>query len=181
MTRRAPIRSWPEFAADAVAITGVDRSRVDSGALARLPLAVAVPEVLIGAGALAPDYPPAAVFLDRTGPAFALAPPGRVGEGLRVAPLVVSFSPFLDASTALADYVLPDHAPLERWEDAETAPASGFPVFRVRQPAIVPVHETRQTETWCWRSQGRSADGDNRPLGLRTAAHRAAGIRGGPG
>ena len=59
---------------------------------------------------------------------------------------VVSFSPFLDESTAeWADWVLPDLTYLERYEDASPAPCVGKAVFGLRQPVVEPLHEGKST------------------------------------
>jgi anaerobic selenocysteine-containing dehydrogenase/Fe-S-cluster-containing dehydrogenase component len=70
------------------------------------------------------------------------APAGLgVAEALGQVPFKVSFSRFLDETTALADLVLPDHDPFEQWNDY--APRSG--VRSLQQPVMQPVFDTRQT------------------------------------
>ena len=59
---------------------------------------------------------------------------GKVG-------LKVSFARFLDETSALADLILPDHDPLEQWNDFE--PRRG--VTMLQQPVMQPVFDTRQT------------------------------------
>ncbi len=53
----------------------------------------------------------------------------------------VSFSRFLDETAREADLVLPDHDPLEQWNDFE--PRAG--VYALQQPVMQPVFDTRQT------------------------------------
>ncbi len=55
--------------------------------------------------------------------------------------LKVSFSRFLDETTSLCDLILPDHDPLEQWNDYE--PRTG--VYALQQPVMQPVFDTRQT------------------------------------
>jgi anaerobic selenocysteine-containing dehydrogenase len=60
-------------------------------------------------------------------------------------PFIVSFSSFLDDTTALADLILPDHSFLERWTDAN--PESGAMVAAASHagPVMRPIHNTRAT------------------------------------
>ncbi len=53
----------------------------------------------------------------------------------------VSFSRFYDETTMEADLILPDHDPLEQWNDFE--PRAG--VYALQQPVMQPVFDTRQT------------------------------------
>ena len=68
-------------------------------------------------------------------PAFLL--PG-LGEALMHAPFVVSFSSFVDETTALASLVLPSHLPLEAW--GSDVGAAGL---TLQQPVVRPLHDTR--------------------------------------
>jgi anaerobic selenocysteine-containing dehydrogenase/Fe-S-cluster-containing dehydrogenase component len=64
-----------------------------------------------------------------------------VAEALAAVPFKVSFSRFLDETSQLADLVLPDHDPVEQWNDY--APRAG--VRSLQQPVMQPVFDTRQT------------------------------------
>ncbi len=70
------------------------------------------------------------------------APQGlNLGSAIAKVPFKVSFSRFWDETTSLADLVLPDHDPLEQWNDYQ--PRSG--VNLLQQPVMQPVFDTRQT------------------------------------
>ena len=64
-------------------------------------------------------------------------------EALLQAPFVVSFSSFLDETTALADLILPSHASLEEWGDDVPSPAPGVQVLTMQQPVVPPLYDTR--------------------------------------
>jgi anaerobic selenocysteine-containing dehydrogenase len=68
-----------------------------------------------------------------------------VQAALSGAPLVVSFSPFLDESARYADLVLPDHTYLERWQDAPAPASVAAPVWGIVQPVVKPLYNTRAT------------------------------------
>jgi anaerobic selenocysteine-containing dehydrogenase len=144
--REAPLDEWPEVELDEVA----------EAALAR-PILGAALGGLRSFGGLALDFLPDAILnapeasvdtllLHYSNPLFARAEPERWRRALSRVPCIVSFSPFWDETTVeVADWVLPDHTYLERWEDAATAPSTGHPVFGIRQPVVDPVHDTMHT------------------------------------
>jgi anaerobic selenocysteine-containing dehydrogenase len=82
------------------------------------------------------------VVLDGVNPVYAMPETQKL---LSKAPAVISFSSFVDDSSAYADLILPDHASLESGEVIvpETAPMSALTGAR---PFVQPLHETRSTE-----------------------------------
>ncbi len=74
----------------------------------------------------------------------AVAPEGgKLFAAAEKVPFIVSFSSALDDSAAFADLILPDHAPLEKWQDAAPLPVHGRPVWAVSAPALEPLLDTR--------------------------------------
>lgn len=143
--RRAPFGAWAEVEADDVAKKGLAAERIDGSGGVRFPLAhgciQAMPEAML-AGT---PYPAQAVLMYRSNPAFSKPGGKKWQEALAKVPLVVSFSPLPDESTFQADFVLPDHTYLERWEIVEPVPSVGFPIATFRQPVVEPLHNTRAT------------------------------------
>jgi molybdopterin-containing oxidoreductase family iron-sulfur binding subunit len=81
------------------------------------------------------------LFVHGANPAHA-APAGIDFAGaMREVGFTVSFARFLDEVAVEADLVLPDHDPLEQWNDFE--PRVG--VYALQQPVMQPVFDTRQT------------------------------------
>jgi anaerobic selenocysteine-containing dehydrogenase/Fe-S-cluster-containing dehydrogenase component len=74
-------------------------------------------------------------------PLYDLPAAARVEDALAAVPLVVSFSPWLDETSARAHLLLPDHHFLESWGDLEPAPG----VRSLIQPVMTPVFQTKQT------------------------------------
>ncbi|TMQ15882.1 MAG: hypothetical protein E6J90_13585 [Deltaproteobacteria bacterium] len=137
-----PYAAWPAVAADDAARRGLATARLDGAGRAPYPAARAVLDTL-------PDAilasPPAIALLYHANPAYARAQPRRWRDALSRIPLVVSFSPFLDETTAAAHLVLPDHTYLERFEDATPAPGLPRAVAGIRRPVVAPLHDTRPT------------------------------------
>ena len=55
--------------------------------------------------------------------------------------LVVSFSPFLDDTSALADIILPDRVSMEDWGDDISEPGPGYQAVGLQQPVVNPLFE----------------------------------------
>ena len=145
--RKPPVAEWDEVEADDYAEEALEVPPVWDGLgpvaadLCGAPLDL-LPAALTAAGAGRVDT----IFLHYTNPVWSRPEGDRWREALAAVPLVVSFSPYWDeTSLACADWILPDHTPLERWEDAGPSPSLGHPVFALRQPVVETLLDTRQT------------------------------------
>lgn len=78
------------------------------------------------------------VLVHRANPVYSLPPASGFREALANAGSVVSFSPFLDETTMLADLVLPDLTLLEQWGLVVPDPGPGFEIVAVQQPVVNP-------------------------------------------
>jgi anaerobic selenocysteine-containing dehydrogenase len=76
-------------------------------------------------------------------PVFALPANYHVREALDRTPFIASFGSFIDETSALADLILPDHAPLESWLDDIPESGSLEAVVSLAPPAMRPLHNTR--------------------------------------
>src|SRR4051812_26201791 len=83
-------------------------------------------------------------------PAYSL--PGAFQQALGKVAYKVSFSSYMDETTAACDLVLPDHHPLEQWGDSR--PRAGVTAFQ--QPVVQPVFDTRQTSDVVLQLAGHS-------------------------
>jgi len=64
-------------------------------------------------------------------------------EALAKIPYIVSFGSFVDETSAFADLILPDHAPLESWVDHVAESGTSESVISIAPPAVHPLHNTR--------------------------------------
>lgn len=85
------------------------------------------------------------LFIHGANPAFELPRALGLAEALANVPLVISFASFPDETAVLADYVLPDHTPLESWGYQKVRTGSDRPAISGSQPVVVPFHDTRAT------------------------------------
>ncbi|HJW82810.1 MAG TPA: molybdopterin dinucleotide binding domain-containing protein, partial [Anaerolineae bacterium] len=141
----SPFAAWPDLPADAIAEAGRDMPRLDGAHTRQHPLARNVYQSLPDHILAAKPYPLSALFLYYTNPLFSAPSLSRFYEAVQKIPFVVSFSPFLDDSSAFADLILPDHTFLERLQDDEIEPSLGYTVVGLRQPVVPPLFETRDT------------------------------------
>ncbi len=137
--------NWPELQIDETASSGMQQARVDKAQggqnaqarylLNRLPEAV-------NAG---PESPIRMLFVSEANPLYTMADTPAVVKAFEKIPLVVSFSSYMDETTAMADLVLPNHMYLERYEDVPFA--RGFPgqIVGLTRPVIDPLYDTRHT------------------------------------
>lgn len=83
------------------------------------------------------------VLIHDANPVYGLPAGLQVQDALHHASLIVSFSSFMDETTALADLVLPSHLPLEDWGDSIPDPGPGLQVLTMQQPVVRPFFDTR--------------------------------------
>ena len=97
----------------------------------------------LSAFAQSQPHVPQLLLLYDANPVFS-APPGlRIREALAKIPTIVSFGNFIDETSAQADLILPDHAPLESWLDSVPESGSMQTVVNLAPPAVLPLHDTR--------------------------------------
>ena len=76
-------------------------------------------------------------------PAFTTPGTANAADAIKKVPYIVSFSSFMDETTALSDIILPSHTSFEDWGDDFANPAPGFQVATLMQPVVSPVYKTR--------------------------------------
>jgi menaquinone reductase, molybdopterin-binding-like subunit len=88
---------------------------------------------------------PQLLLLYDANPVFSAPLALRIRETLAKIPTIVSFGTFIDETSAQADLILPDHAPLESWLDSMPESGSSRAVVSLAPPAVLPLHDTRST------------------------------------
>ena len=135
---KPPLAPWPEPELDEVAASGLTRPRADGAD--GFGLAEDIPHALTHAA-----YPIEVLFLYHSNPAYD-DPPGLDWDAtLDDIPLVISFSPYLDETSARADLLLPDCTYLEKWCLEPLEPSLGYPAIGLGRPIVEPLYDTRST------------------------------------
>ena len=130
---------------DEAAQRGLGQARIDGAGRGEYLLASDAPQVLAERILSANPYPINALFLFATNPLANHPTKAELARALDRVPFIVSFSPFLDESSSMADLILPDHTYLERWQDDQVTHLAGFTCFSLARPAATPLHQTRNT------------------------------------
>lgn len=86
-----------------------------------------------------------ALFVHGVNPVFEFPAAFGFAGALANVPLVISFASFPDETAALADFIFPDHTPLEAWGYQSAVPAADRPVLSGSQPVVAPFYNTRAT------------------------------------
>ena len=138
-----PFQPFPSFKKDSTAQKGFEMERIDGGK--KFPMTLHRPHFFAKNVLSGKPYKPRVLFLYYTNPLFSNPNPELFSKAFAEIPLIVSFSPTMDDSTRFADLVLPDHTPLERWQDDPLFLNSGPSVLGLRQPVVQPLYETKAT------------------------------------
>jgi anaerobic selenocysteine-containing dehydrogenase len=139
--RSIPYQPLPSLNGNAVAKRGNSQKRIDEGK----GISASHPYLFAKNTLSGKPYKPKVLFLYYTDPLFSNPDPGLFEKAFQEIPLVVSFSPYMDDSARFSDLVLPDHTPLERWQDDPGFLNNGFPVLGIRQPVVSPLYQTKAT------------------------------------
>jgi anaerobic selenocysteine-containing dehydrogenase len=140
-----PLASLPTIQQDAAAKQGTAQPRIDGAGEKQYLLVSDAPQLLPDRIASRTPYPINALFLFATNPLANHPAKEALASALKKVPFIVSFSPFLDESSAMADLILPDHTYLERWQDDQVNHLAGFTCFSIAPPAATPLHQTRNS------------------------------------
>jgi anaerobic selenocysteine-containing dehydrogenase len=145
--RDAPTAAWPEVEPDEYAEVSLEVPPIWDGLFDAGDERVVAPiDLLPAALAAAPEGRIDTLFLHEINPLWSRPDAEAWRTALAAVPVVVSFSPFWDeTSLACADWILPDHSFLERWERAGVRPDDGRALYALRQPTVEPLHGTMQT------------------------------------
>ncbi|MBI2466826.1 MAG: molybdopterin-dependent oxidoreductase [Candidatus Rokubacteria bacterium] len=145
MPGELPLSPLPPVHRDEASRHGLTHPRVDGAGRGEYLLVTdasqALPERILSAD----PYPINALFLFATNPLASHPAKEAFASAFGRVPFIVSFSPFLDESSARADLILPDHTYLERWQDDQVTHLGGFTCFSLARPAAEPLHQTRNT------------------------------------
>ncbi len=138
-----PLAPWPEVVPDEIAARGLAQPRVDGAGGPGAPLAEHAPHRRTEEPEA--PWPVDVLFLYHSNPLYDDPPGVGWAERLANTRLVVSFSPYLDETSALADLLLPDCTYLEKWFLEPLEPSLGYPAVGLGRPLVEPLYDTRNT------------------------------------
>lgn len=85
------------------------------------------------------------ILVDGANPAYMLPKSSGIQDALNKASMVVSFAPVVDDTAAYADFILPDHHPLES-SVVVMAAVADRPSVAIAEPFIQPLYQTQAVE-----------------------------------
>jgi anaerobic selenocysteine-containing dehydrogenase len=136
---------WPEPEMDAAASEGLQQPRVDGAGSSQYPnaryLLSRLPDVINASE----QSPVELLFVSDANPVFSLQDTASVKKAFGKIPMKVSFSSYMDETTAMADLVLPNHVFLERYEDTPAARGFPKPIIGLAKPVVEPLYNTQHT------------------------------------
>lgn len=134
---------WPDIETDEVAAEGLQKARIDGAGSSKFPnsryLLNRLPAVL----AEGSSYSLKALFIDDANPLYSLADTAAMQEAFKNIPTIVSFASHMDETAAFADYILPSHLYLERYEDVAVTAGLNTRTIGLAQPAMEPLFDTQ--------------------------------------
>lgn len=133
---------WPDVKLDSVAQKGMTQARVDGAGSADYSLVKSLPNRLVEAIASG-DESLDVLLVAGTNPLYELKGRKAVKEAFDKIPYVVSFSSYMDETAGCADLILPNHAYLERYEDAPAPIGFNKPFIGLTRPVIDPLYDTK--------------------------------------
>lgn len=83
------------------------------------------------------------VLFIKGNPLFQSLYPHELAEAIKKIPLVISFDSFINETNEYANYILPDHTFLEKWDESSNIPTVGYNHFGIQQPVVEPLFDTR--------------------------------------
>jgi anaerobic selenocysteine-containing dehydrogenase len=137
----ASFQAWSPAPLDETARRGLAHPRLDEAFSSRFPFSGNLEHRFWLNASRKGANPLQVLFLHQVNPVFTIGK-SPVLEALEKIPLVVSFSTFLDETSAFSDWILPSPTFLERWDDCVSPPTVPFTLYGLTKPVLPPVHDT---------------------------------------
>lgn len=145
VTKELPLTPWPEVAHDALATEAVQRKRLDRAGTSRYPFAKSLMHTFSAAINSSQGSPIDTLLISSANPVHTIPKSSGFVEALRRIPFIVTFSPFRDETSMMADLILPDHTHLEKMVDIVWPSGLQYPLYALSQPAVKPLYVTGHT------------------------------------
>jgi anaerobic selenocysteine-containing dehydrogenase len=140
-----PLAPWQAVEYDRVAAGGHGRQRLDLAGTPRYPFTRSLLHQFADAINRAPVSPIDTLLVCSANPAYTIPQSQALIKAISKIPLVVSFSPFRDETSMMADLILPDHTHLEKMVDIVWPTGIQYPLYALSKPVVEPVFRTRHS------------------------------------
>ena len=145
ITDDVPLAPWSDIEYDSVANKGLTKERFDSANTLQYPFTKSLihkfTEVINGSQ----NSPVDTLLLYSANPVHTMPDNQSFIKALAKIPFIVSFSPFMDETSMMADLILPDHSHLEKMVDIIQPTGIPYPYYALSQPVVKPLYRTRHS------------------------------------
>ena len=145
ITDDVPLAPWADVEYDSVANNGLTKERLDRAGTLQYPFTRSLihkfTEVINGSQSSPVDT----LLLCSANPVHTMPDNQSFIEALAKIPFIVSFSPFMDETSMMADLILPDHSHLEKMVDIVRPTGIQYPCYALSQPVLKPLYRTRHS------------------------------------
>jgi len=145
ITDDVPLAPWADVEYDSVANNGLTKGRLDRAGTLQYPFTESLmhkfTEVINGSHSSPVDT----LLLCSTNPVHTMSDNKSFIKALAKIPFIVSFSPFMDETSMMADLILPDHSHLEKMVDIVRPTGLQYPCYALSQPVVKPLYRTRHS------------------------------------
>ena len=140
-----PLSPLPDAETDVIANEGLRKPRLDQAGSKRYPFTHSLINNFADAIIKAPRSPVDTLLVFSANPVFTV-PDGRAFKwALEKIPFIVSFSPFRDETSFMADLILPDCTYLEKTTDMVWPVGLQYPFYGLSKPVVEPIYDTWNT------------------------------------
>jgi anaerobic selenocysteine-containing dehydrogenase len=140
-----PLNPLHRIEKDAIAAEGLGKSRLDQAGTMKYPFSQSLINNLTNAIANSPKSPVNTLLVFSANPSFTLPDGGAFRKALKKVPFIVSFSPYRDETSYMADLILPDHTYLEKTDDIVWPTGLQYPLYGISKPVVEPVYATKNS------------------------------------
>jgi len=145
ITDDLPLAPWPEVEYDPAATDGLSKERVDCAGTSRYPFAGSLIHTFAEAVNRDDRCPVDTLLLCSANPVHTIPDSQDFVEAMAKIPFIVSFSPFMDETSMMADLILPDHTHLEKMADIVWPTGIQYPLYALSQPVVSPLYRTKHS------------------------------------
>lgn len=145
ITNDLPLAKWPDVEYDPVAMDGLKKERVDLAGTPRYPFTRSIIHKFAEAIDKNTDSPVDTLLIFSANPVYTIPDSQNFVRAVAKIPFIVSFSPFMDETSLMADLILPDHTPLEKMADIVWPTGIQYPLYALSQPVVKPLYRTRHS------------------------------------
>ena len=140
-----PLAALPDVIPDETGKEGLEKGRIDQAGGKNTPYTHSLfnrfMDTIISGKNPAVDT----LLVFSSNPAFTLPEGGTFRRAMSKVPFIVSFSPFRDETSNMADLILPDHHYLEKIDDVVLPSGIQYPLYGLTRPVIKPLYRTRNS------------------------------------